>query len=160
MLGSGRSLLDLSAYLAPERICFLGRELGKQVVLEQLAALAGQCPAVSDPAAFKAAIFDRERVSSTGIGGGIAVPHAKIPSVRGFTMTVGVCRDGIEFQAKDQRPVRIIVMIAATDRERDTYLKVLATVATTLKRPGVVEAVLAAEDAPTVIGALTSPAGV
>lgn len=151
------ALVDLSAFLDPERILFLEPGTTKHRALEQLSLRCSACPAVGDALAFTAAIFERERVSSTGIGDGIAVPHAKLPSIEGFAIAVGISRDGIPFQAKDERDVHILVMIAASEHERDTYLKVLATVAATLKRPAVCEALRGASRAEQVLRALSPP---
>lgn len=156
MTMSGPMLIDLRAFLAPERILFLDGQVNKREALLRLAELTTRCRAVGDKKAFVRAIFQREEVSSTGIGGGIAVPHAKLPSIEGFVITVGVSRTGIPFAGKDGRPVNVLVMIAASDRERETYLRVLATVAARLKDPAVCEAIVAASEPEQVIEALAT----
>ena len=148
------SLVDLSAYLDPSRIVFFNDAVTKHAALQALATELSQAPAVSDANAFMAAIFERERVSSTGIGNGIAVPHAKLPSIEGFAIAVGIAQDGIHFDSRDGEPVRILVMIAASDQQREAYLKVLATVASTLKRDEVCAALLTAQASDAVISAL------
>lgn len=136
MSPQGANFVDLRPFLSPDRTLLLAAGTDKATALEQLSTACSADPKVSDPVAFRRAILDRERVSSTGIGGGIAVPHAKIASNTGFTIAIGVSDSGIDFDAKDGQPVHILVMIAANDKERDTYLKVLATVAGRLKQAG------------------------
>jgi len=148
-------LVDLSDHLQPERIHFFDEGTGKGAALEHLANDLAEEPAIGDGEAFVAAIFERERVSSTGIGNGIAVPHAKLPTIEGFALAVGLSRHGIAFDAKDGEPVRIVVMIAASDQEREAYLRVLATVASILKREAVCDAILDAGDPQEVIAAFT-----
>ena len=130
----GAPQLDLTPYLAADRILFLDDGCSKADALQTLAERTGQHDNVRDADAFVRAIFEREEVSSTGIGGGIAVPHAKIPTNDGFTISIGISRSGLDFCAKDGEPVHVVVMIAASDREREAYLKVLASVASRLKR--------------------------
>lgn len=150
----GPTLVDLAAYVSTERVRFLASGLEKPVALRELAELTASHPSVTDRGAFLQAIYEREEVSSTGIGGGIAVPHAKIPSVAGFVISIGISRAGIDFKAKDQRPVHLLVMIAASDSARDTYLKVLATVAARLKNEAVCRSMREAPDGAAVISAM------
>lgn len=140
----GPALIDLAPYTDPARVRFLAPSLGKASALRELAQATASHPAVTDLQGFIAAILERERVSATGIGGGIAVPHAKLSSVSGFVITLGLAREGIDFQARDGVPVQILVMIAASDRSPDDYLRLLATVAGRLKTPDVRNGMLTA----------------
>lgn len=151
------ALVDLSQFLDSDRILFLGEGTTKQQALERLAERCAASPAISDPRGFITAIFERERVSSTGIGGGIAVPHAKLGSITGFAIAIGISQTGIPFEAKDDRDVHILVMIAASEHERETYLRVLATVASTLKRDAVITAIRSAQQPAQVLEAMTCP---
>ena len=126
-------LLDLSPFLSNQGILFLENGTDKQQALEQLAATAAQGENVTDPDAFRLAIFEREQVSSTGIGKGVALPHAKLPSNTGFSITIGISSSGIAYDASDDKDVYVIFMIAASDKDRKEYLRLLATVASTLK---------------------------
>ena len=113
--------------------------IGKDRSPAQLATATASDPSITEKDSFVQAIFEREEVSSTGVGGGIAVPHAKLPFNLDFVITVGICRGGIDFKAKDGAPVSILIMIAAPESERTTYLRVLATVAAMLKNKELVE---------------------
>lgn len=146
------ALVDLGAYLAADRIISLPPGTGKDDALHRLCAACAAHPAITDTAAFARAIFERERVSSTGIGSGIAVPHAKLPSIDDFVMAVGLSETGVDFAAKDGEAVHILVMIAASDQARDAYLRVLATVASVLKR----DALRATDDPAAALAALTA----
>jgi mannitol/fructose-specific phosphotransferase system IIA component (Ntr-type) len=153
MPSNGRPLLDLGPYTDPARVRFLAPGLGKASALRELAQATAAHPSVGDLPGFIAAILERERVSATGIGSGIAVPHAKLSSVTGFVITLGIARDGIDFQARDGMPVQILVMIAASDRTPEDYLKLLATVAGRLKAPQVRSGMLDAADPEAVVAA-------
>ena len=140
MAGPGALGVDLAPYVSADRVLCLELPLGKRELLARLIDLTAAHPWVTDKVAFAQAIFDREEVTSTGIGQGVAVPHARLPSVVGFVISIAVCPPGIEFAAQDGRPVHVAVMIAATDQDRKTYLRVLASVAARLRAPGVVPA--------------------
>jgi len=144
MAGPGALGVDLAPYVSADRVLCFDRSLGKRELLSQLIELTAAHPWVTDKVAFAQAILDREEVTSTGIGQGVAVPHARLPSVVGFVISIAVCPSGIEFAAQDGRPVHVAVMIAATDQDRKTYLRVLASVAARLRAPGVVPALAAA----------------
>jgi mannitol/fructose-specific phosphotransferase system IIA component (Ntr-type) len=102
-------------------------------------------PTLTDHPAWVKALYDREEVTSTGIGGGVALPHAQHASISAFSLAIGRSAAGIPFAAKDNQPVRLFVMMAAPMTDRQTYLKVLAGIAARLHRPAVVERILLAE---------------
>ncbi len=137
---------DLRPFLAPERVLHLTGSPSKRDALLALSAAISAHPNVTNPAAWLKAVFDREDVGSTGVGGGIAVPHAQHPTVTDFVIGLALCHDGMDFAAKDGRPVHVLTMIAAPVGDRPAYLKVLASVASRLNRPGAVQAMLAARD--------------
>jgi mannitol/fructose-specific phosphotransferase system IIA component (Ntr-type) len=147
--------VDLASLLAPERICFFPGPIDKAEAIERMAALTASAPAVTDPEAFTQAIFEREQVTSTGIGNGVAVPHAKLPSIKGFAIAIGIAAQGIDFGASDGKPVNELIMIGANDQERREYLQILATVAALMKRPDIRERLRTAPDAETVIHILS-----
>ena len=79
------------------------------------------------------AIERREAVLSTGIGNGIAIPHAKSPVLRGMTMAVGTTLDPIEFESLDGGPVRLVWMLAGPDRTIGLHVRTLARISELLR---------------------------
>jgi mannitol/fructose-specific phosphotransferase system IIA component (Ntr-type) len=144
---------DLAPYVHPDRVLFMPGSPGKREVLLTLGDRIAQHPAITNRAAYLKALFDREDVTSTGVGGGVAVPHAQLASITGFVIAIGICPGGVDFAAKDGNPVRIVVMIAAPTTDRPAYLKILASVAARLSRPEITTRMLAAGDAEAVIDA-------
>ncbi len=128
--------VNLSDYLTPERIVRLPPS-DKEGCLSQMVSVLSQAPDIQDPDALLKAIVERENILSTGIGFGIAVPHAKIPSVARFVMALGICKDGIDFDSMDGEPVHIVVMIAGPDGQQDQYLRILARVTLLLRNDDV-----------------------
>jgi len=131
--------IDLAPYLVADRVLRIEHPIGKAALLARLIERTASHPLVGDPAGFTKAIYEREEVTSTGIGGGVALPHARMTTVKGFVLSLGLLPHGIDYQAQDGAPVRIVVMLAATDDDHPRYLKTLASVAMRLKQPGLVQ---------------------
>lgn len=151
-----RSFPDLRPFLDPQRVLTLSSGLSKREILVQVARTFIGHPAIGDHRGWLKALYDREDVTSTGIGGGIAIPHAQHPANREFVLAIARFPSGVDFAAKDGQPVRVLVMMAAPPDDRPTYLKVLAGIAARLNSAKVMEAVLAAPDAPGVIDAFAA----
>ena len=148
------NLLDLGPFLNVKRLVFIAGNPAKRDMLLQLADLttAGFLP--RDRASFIKAIFDREDVTSTAIGSGIAIPHARLPTIDDCVISIAIIPDGMAFDARDGAPVRIVAMIAARDRDRSEHLRVLASVAAHLQDRARRDRLIAAANADEVIGLL------
>lgn len=83
------------------------------------------------------AILERERLGSTGIGYGVAIPHARLKGVSGIVVIFGRSIKGVEFQAMDERPAHLFFLIAAPEDSNTAHLKVLARISRLLKDAGV-----------------------
>ena len=81
------------------------------------------------------AIVAREKMGSTGLGGGVGIPHAKLPDIKGVIGSFGRCPTGIDFAAVDGEPVQLIFLVLAPPAKNDQYLAALQKVMTALKRP-------------------------
>lgn len=73
-------------------------------------------------------ILERERLSSTGIGSGIAIPHAKHPLLQSQVVAFGRSKVGIPFDAIDGKPVHLIFLIVGPVGDNEAHLKVLARI--------------------------------
>ena len=74
------------------------------------------------------ALIDREKLGSTGIGKGVAIPHAKTESVKKLTVAFGISRKGIDFKSLDDENVNLFFVFASPNRDSQIYLKVLARI--------------------------------
>jgi mannitol/fructose-specific phosphotransferase system IIA component (Ntr-type) len=82
---------------------------------------------VSDPDPVVRALLERERVMSTGIGGGVAIPHAQCPTVPGLAVALARPALGVNFDSLDEKPVRLVFMIVGPE-ERGGFIRVLARI--------------------------------
>lgn len=146
--------ISLESIIPPERVKVLDAT-DKESALREMATLVGQFPEVTDPERLLEAIFEREEIMSTGIGLGIAIPHAKIPEVHDFVVALGKTKQGIEFNALDGRPVDFIVLIAGPDNQQERYLQLLARITLKLKDAAVRRDIAAAKDVSGILAALS-----
>lgn len=90
-------------------------------------------------------IMAREATESTGIGHGIAVPHARVSGLKSLICAVGRVTDGLEFLAVDKNPVKLIFLICYPPTQQTTYLNFIATVSKLLRDDEHMQALLNAE---------------
>ncbi len=125
--------MDITELVTTDRIVALKKEKTKDAALKTLVRCLAKTEFVDKEKDLGKAIRDRERILSTGIGQGIAIPHAKIPSVSGFVAALGISKDGIPFDSLDGKPAHLIVMIAGPEGQNEEYLRILARFTATLK---------------------------
>jgi nitrogen PTS system EIIA component len=147
--------VSIAQMLPPERVVRL-EHAAKREALEQMLDVMATAPEVRNRDDLAEAIFHREELMSTGIGFGVAVPHARIATVTDIVMGVGVSDGPIEdYESVDGQPVRIIVMVAAELNQHAQYLKALGAVSAKLKNEKTRTLILEAGDTATVHEQLT-----
>ena len=124
--------IDLRDHLTPDQVIDLQASSKDDALVELVDAVA-RTDAVDDRDELLVAVRAREQILSTGIGLGIAIPHARIGSVNRFVVAVGRHPAGIEFESIDQKPVQIVVLIAGPKDTQKPYLELLAQLSKRLK---------------------------
>ncbi len=134
------------------------KSVSKDAVLKELAgAVHCQFPEIKIEK-LSAVLREREQIGSTGVGNGVAIPHGKIPGLNRTVLSFGRSRKGISFDAVDNRPVHIFVLIMSPMGMGSDYLKTLAQVSRLLKFSSNRSALLEAVDEDTVISIFAGPA--
>lgn len=118
-------MIDFEQMIDETRIVDL-QAATKDEALRELVDVLALSPHVTDPEDLLRAILEREKVLSTGVGIEVAMPHVKIASVKNFAIAIGRSHKGIDFESLDEKPVYIIVMIGANDKQAGDFLKVVA----------------------------------
>lgn len=136
-----RERIDLRYHLHPQRVVDLTARQ-KDGALEEIVSAVSSAEAIEDAEALLVAVREREKILSTGIGLGIAIPHARIASVKRFVVALGRHREGIDFGSIDGSPVRILVLIAGPQDAQKPYLELLAQLSRRLKLEEVREEIL------------------
>lgn len=139
--------MQISQILAPERTLCRIEGVSKKRVLEILANTIAENVTGADIDAddlFRRLIA-RERLGSTGIGHGIAIPHSRVPGCSGTLCALITLKDAIEFDAMDGEPVDVIFAILVPDEANDEHLQTLANLAGALNEAAFREALRAAD---------------
>ncbi len=134
--------MKLYEHLKEEFVCIDLKSREKRGLITELAELLRNHPAMVDFDEFLKAVFSRESDSTTGIGGGVAIPHARTDSVRDLVGAVGVSRYGVDFQSVDGEPVNLVILMGIPAHKVNAYLKLLAHLSLLLKQGDFVEQVL------------------
>jgi PTS system nitrogen regulatory IIA component len=101
-------------------------------------------------------LLDRERLGSTGIGGGIGIPHGKIPRIDRLFLGFGLSRQGVDFESLDGLPTRIFFLLVTPENSAGLHLKVLARISRMLKSDAFKERLLRARTRDEIIAILQS----
>ena len=117
----------------------------KPDALKELTYMLCESKKVKDIGPVLAQIMAREVTESTGIGRGIAVPHARIPGLKGLACALGRIPEGLDFTAVDRKPVHLIFLICYPPAEQTTYLNFVATIAKLLSDPEYLRGMLTAK---------------
>lgn len=93
------------------------------------------------------AVVEREAVLSTGIGGGVAIPHAKTDAVQSLSIAAGRTGTGIDYDALDGEPVRLCFLLIGPESDAGAHVKALSRIARVVRRESVRERLVQAADA-------------
>lgn len=121
-------------------------EVISEIALKQLPQL--------DQAEVLASLLNREKMGSTGIGNGIAIPHGRIKGINQIMAIIVTTDEPIEFDAIDDKPVDIFFAILVPAEAADTHLKALAGIAKKLSNKEIVKAIRNAENKNDIVAAL------
>lgn len=127
-----RSMIKISKYLDPHLVTFL-EATSRDDAIKSMVEMIHRSGKLQDKYAFYEAIIEREKIVSTGIGMGAAIPHAKLSSYNDFFIAIGVLRNGLEWNALDGAPVRVIFMIGGPDDKQTEYLQILSSLTQAIK---------------------------
>lgn len=148
-------IVNLQDVLSLDRVLRLDTQ-SKSEVLDALIECLSRTPYIKDAKLLREEIFHREELMSTGIGFNVAVPHVRLDSVTNLVAAVAISKRAItDYESLDEKPVRIICMVAARADQHAQYLKTLGLVSSTLKAESVREALLEAPDPQTAFLILT-----
>lgn len=126
-------IVAISDYLDDRLVAFLNVE-SRNSALEALVDRLDAAGKLRDKESFYRAILEREKIVSTGIGMGVAIPHAKLEGYQEFFIAIGIQnKKGIEWNALDGSPVRLIFMIGGPEHKQTEYLKILSHLTMAIK---------------------------
>ncbi len=130
--------MELSNILSKESVIANVKASSKRQLLQFLANRAGEHIGVESSIIFQK-LMEREQLGSTGLGNGIAIPHGKIENISSVYALFARVEKGVDFEAIDDRPVDLIIMLLAPIGAGADHLKSLARVARLLREKSVIE---------------------
>jgi fructose-specific phosphotransferase system IIA component len=125
---SGLIMVTLTEILTPTCIKVPVEGKDKNTVITELVDLLDATGQLLDRQKALEAVFVREKTRSTGIGGGIAIPHGKCGAVKELVMTLGISREGIDFESIDGKPVTIIILLVSPTDKTGPHIQALARI--------------------------------
>ena len=146
--------MPLLDFLDPQAVLPAVRVNGKKQALQELAFQAARLTGLAESAIYEA-LLQRERLGSTGIGEGIAIPHGKLPGLDKIFGLVARLDKPVDFEALDGQPVDVLFLLLAPEGAGADHLKALARVARVLREPGLIERLRATRDAAALYAIMT-----
>jgi nitrogen PTS system EIIA component len=138
-------VLKVSDMLAENFIVDINSD-NKQDALNELLDVICKSEIITNEKIFRKEIFKREKLMSTGIGYEIAIPHARHKTVTDFVIALGRKKEGLEYASIDDKPVKLIFMIGASDKQDKDYIKLLSRLVLRLKNQEFVDKIIQAKD--------------
>ncbi|MFL8938862.1 fructose-specific PTS transporter subunit EIIC [Rossellomorea oryzaecorticis] len=124
--------MRITELLRKETIALNLKASSKGTVIDELVSVLDKSGKLQDAEEFKKAILNRESQSTTGIGEGIAIPHAKTSAVKSPAIAFGKSADGVDYESLDGAPAHLFFMIAATEGANQTHLEALSRLSSML----------------------------
>jgi len=128
----------------------------KYKAIEELTLVFDNTNVCRDTQSLIQALKEREQIMSTGIGFGIAIPHAKINTVREMAFSIGISRKGIDFDSMDGLPVHLVILVAAGEKQHKEYLRLMSNIMSIIKKDDIKDKIINAASADEIIDILKS----
>jgi PTS system nitrogen regulatory IIA component len=125
--------MNITDILDEESIIAELTALDKKSVLEELVSVLVEHGRLQDKEKTVEVLLERERLGSTGIGDGIAIPHGKLKEIKGIICSFGRTRAGVDFQSVDERPTHLFFLLLAPEDSAGEHLQALARLSRLLK---------------------------
>lgn len=122
--------MDLSKIIRADRVDLNISAKNKDDAIKSLAHLLYESGALYDEQKYLEDVFEREKVSATGIGNGIAIPHGKSVAVKETSAAIGRVCENLNWESTDDEPIKFIVLLAVNDSDKNTsHVKLLSQMA-------------------------------
>ena len=147
--------MPLLDFLAPAAVIPALRASSKKQALQELAEVAARLTGLEERTIYEV-LLQRERLGSTGIGDGVAIPHAKLAKLDSIFGLVARLDKPIDFEALDGQLVDLLFVLLAPEEAGADHLKALARIARVVREPGMSDRIRATRDAEALYALLTS----
>ncbi|KAB2942531.1 MAG: PTS sugar transporter subunit IIA [Hyphomicrobium sp.] len=148
--------MDLCDLLASDGIIASLKATSKKHALQELATIAASRTGLDQREIFNT-LLQRERLGSTGLGRGIAIPHVKLAGMRNILCLFARLDEPIDYESNDNEPVDLLFLLLAPEHASGDHLKALASISRVVREPSVMDALRNAPDVAALRLALTRP---
>jgi PTS system nitrogen regulatory IIA component len=146
--------MNIADLLAPDAVIPALKAQNKKQLLQELAVRAHGLTRISERRIFET-LVERERLGTTGVGQGIAIPHGRMAEAKAISGIFARLENGIDYEAVDSQPVDLVFMLLAPENAGADHLKALARVSRLLRDKGTCEKLRAATSAEALYALLT-----
>lgn len=151
--------MELGDLIAPEAVIPTLKADNKKQVLQDLAERAASVAGLQSRDVYET-LLQRERLGSTGVGRGLAIPHGRLASLQKILCLFARLEQAIDFEAPDEEPVDLIFLLLAPDHAGADHLKALARISRLLREPQSIDKLRAAPDRAALYSVLTQTGAV
>lgn len=137
----------------PARIELNCRITSKKRLMEHIAAMLSRRTEIDEQSVFRV-LVERERLGSTGVGHGVALPHGRMADIDNAILALAILDEPLDYQSPDDQDVRIVVGLLVPENANDAHLQILAHLAQILNQAGLRDALLQANDRNEIFSAL------
>ena len=148
--------MEISELISPEFVFARMKAAGKRQILQELSEKAAKATGLPQQRVFET-LYERERLGSTAMGHGVAIPHGHLDGVQKMTGLFAQLATPIDFEAVDEQNVDLIFLLLAPIGAGADHLKALARVSRLLRNQSLCDKLRAAEDAGALFALLTEP---
>ena len=148
--------MDLGDLISPEGVVVGLKAKTKKAALSDIAARAGSMTGLDQGIVFEQ-LLQRERLGSTGLGAGIAIPHARLGGLTRVFCLFAKLEEPLDFESVDGQPVDLIFLLLAPEAAGADHLKALARISRLMREPRAVEKLRAARSKAVIYSILTEP---
>ncbi len=150
-------MVEIDEFLSLDRMLLTLRSGSKRQLFQELAGAATAATGI-ETAVILAALNQREKLGTTGIGEGIAIPHARVPDLPKLMGFFARLKTPVEYDALDDAPVDLVFLLLAPEESSTVQLKALARIARLLRDPEICTRLRSEQDAQQIYGLLTGRA--
>lgn len=151
--------MEIAEILSPQAVFHRLKAINKKKLIAELAACAGTVASLDESKVFET-LWEREKLNSTGVGHGIAVPHARMPKLEKIVGIFARLESSIDFESIDEAPVDLVFALLTPADAGADHLKALARVSRLMRNAAVCEKLRAANDRAQLYALLTEPTAV
>jgi PTS system nitrogen regulatory IIA component len=150
--------MDLSDLIAADAVIPALKANSKKQILQMVSEKAAEITGLPEREIFDT-LLQRERLGSTGVGNGIAIPHGKLPGIKTITGVFARLENAVDFEALDDQPVDLVFLLLAPEGAGADHLKALSRIARLLRNHDTVSKIRGTDDAAAIYTCLSnSPA--